>query len=136
LSGIRNTEAHFTNGDPAVFEMDDWREQDRARAELPGEWVGRSVFSKAEQPELQSSSPEKPKADPKRGEFLKRRRAKTGQLQRGSWLRSEDGDLSSLMEISMAHFKEQQCRGRSVLNDTQELFSLWKEKEMARPEFV
>ena len=77
LSGIRNTEAHFTNGDPAVFEMDDWREQDRARAELPGEWVGRSVFSKAEQPELQSSSPEKPKADPKRGEFLKRRRAKT-----------------------------------------------------------
>ena len=132
LSGIRNTEAHFTNGDPGVFEMDDWREQDRARAELPGEWVGRSVFFKTEQQELHSSSPEKPKADPKRGEFLKRWRARTRQLQRGSWLRSEDGDLASLMELSMAHFKEQQCRGWSVLKDTEELFSLWKEKEIGQ----
>ena len=32
----------------------------------------------------------------------------------------------------MAHFKEQQCRGWSVLKDTEELFSLWKEKEIGQ----
>ena len=68
----------------------------------------------------------------KRENVLRRRRARTRQLQRGLWVRTEDSDVAEMMQHCLDHYQDQQCKGWSVLNDQEELFRAWKAREVGQ----
>ena len=136
LAEARSTEAHFVNGDPPEYVMDDWTQASEAHAELPSLWVGRTsfIFALPTQPEEQPAQAEiEVMASPsKRENVLRRRRARTRQLQRGLWVRTEDSDVVEMMQHCLDHYQDQQCKGWSVLNDQEELFRAWKAREVGQ----
>ena len=134
LTPERRTNLVFLDGQSQTIE-DLWTEDRGVSDPNQPPWTGETIFTLKEDSSLPPTEAKPGRQRKKAGgdeKVLKRKRARTRQLQRGLWTPEEDEELKVLVQRTLEEYREQGAQGWIQFPIDGEVGGMWKNLESAR----
>ena len=131
ITGKRINHIRNVGEDKDYVFTDDWHDRAEAGRDLDRSWTGKTVFELLPQ-ELVLPEQQAPPAEDK-PVTLRRRRARTRQLQRGMWTNLKDDKVQSLVDATMEVYRDSGSVGGWIIIDkNSEVGQEWRSLESAQ----